>query len=389
MLQPQPTRTVHVSSTSLAATHEAHCTLSRAIDCPMNAVYSRSVPLTETDTHEAPPIISPYFCDRTDPSSVTIGANHRNSKAPAKAVDSPPASDSPLGLPLNSANPFAEPADHAHDRAQEPEATVSDTQRLHDVESFFPLDFHMDWDDRANGGKAAVSNTDSRAEDATDALAARPRVAPRHVGTTLLGIAPIPKWLVSLDLSMAMHDDGEGWDLAALVYALGGSVRLVGYEGSMRMVEVDETGVGRYMPSFHYVVLFDGVCNLCNKSVDFIIRHDPEQRFLFVAQQDAAAAKLLELHGHTLPDSSEMDSVLVLTPDGQLHERSTAALQAGAGLSGLVGTLLSTLSTVSMTVVPTFLMDPLYGFVGRNRYKWFGQKETCRVPTPEERRRFL
>ena len=351
------------------------------------AVYSRSVPLS-TQGHEAPPIISPYFCDRTDPSSVSIAADQGENPGRA-TVDSPSASESPLSLSLDSSNPFAQPADH--DRvAQGLEAsTPGAQQQLHDIESFFPLDFHMDWNDCTEEDPAAVSNTSSRTEDATDALATRTRVAPQHVRTTLLCIVPIPKWMVSLDLSMAMHEDGEGWDLAALVYGLGGSVKLVGYEGSMRLEEVDETGVGRYMPSFHYVVLFDGVCNLCNKSVDFIIRHDPEQRFLFVAQQDAAAAKILEIHGHALPDSSEMDSVLVLTPDGRLHERSTAALQAGAGLNGLLGASLSTLSTVGMAVVPTFLMDPFYDYVGQNRYKWFGQKGTCRVPTPAERRRFL
>lgn len=292
-------------------------------------------------------------------------------------------------LGLDTANPFAE-----NGSVEDNDGAEGSTSRLHDVESVFPLDFHLSWDDvvkverqRSGGPCVPDDSSDTPAESQKDRNTHV--VIPRHVHTTLLGIVPLPLWLVSLNLSMAMHDDGNGWDLTALVDALG-FIRLVGYEGSMRLFEADDSEpLGRYVPGFHYVVLFDGVCNLCNASVDFIIRHDPLQRFLFVAQQDDAAAKILESHGHTLPDSAEMDSVLVLTPDGVLHDRSTAALQAGAALSGPVGSVLSALAVAGMAVVPTPIMDPLYNFVGRNRYKWFGQTHTCRVPSQEERRRFL
>ena len=160
--------------------------------------------------------------------------------------------------------------------------------------------------------------------------------------------------------------------------------------------------MGQYVPGFHTLVLFDGTCNLCNASVDFLIRADRTDRLLFCAQQSPAARDILADHGHTLVPPAPLDesagsgpvaataagtsddTVLVLTPDGGLHEKSAAALQAGLVLPmpwrGLAQLGLW---------VPAKLLDLGYSFVGQNRYRWFGRKETCRVPTPAERHHFL
>lgn len=127
------------------------------------------------------------------------------------------------------------------------------------------------------------------------------------------------------------------------------------------------------------VIVFDGVCNLCNASVDFILRRDPGQRFLFASNQSEAGRKLLEAHGI---DSSDV-STIYLIEDGRLSERSTAALRIAKGLR-----FPWNLAAVFL-LVPRFLRDPLYNLVARNRYRLFGKKETCRLPTPEERSRFL
>lgn len=249
--------------------------------------------------------------------------------------------------------------------------SAADDDALHDVESVFPLDFRFDW--------AAAARVCPES--------GLPRVAPPHLSTTLLGILPVPTWLVSVALQMDMHADGDGWDLTADVTALGGQLRLVCYQGPMRRLAEPGPEQAEYVPGFHHLVLFDGVCNMCNASVDFLLRFDSERRLAFCAQQQPAAAAALRAAGHgdaPALSGGDGDSVLVLTPDGRLHERSAAALAAGAALGwpwrglALVG-----------RVVPSRLLDVVYDWVGANRYRWFGKSATCRLPTPDERRRFL
>ena len=146
-----------------------------------------------------------------------------------------------------------------------------------------------------------------------------------------------------------------------------------------------EAVAARYIPGFHHLLLFDGQCNLCNASVDFVLRFDTQRRFVFCAQQSPAAAEALHELGHVLPPlGSEDDSVLLLAADGELYEGSTAALHAGAALSWP----LSWLALLGLAV-PSPLRDATYRFVGRRRYVWFGRSDTCRLPTPAERLRFL
>ncbi|ABF87232.1 conserved hypothetical protein [Myxococcus xanthus DK 1622] len=128
------------------------------------------------------------------------------------------------------------------------------------------------------------------------------------------------------------------------------------------------------------VVLFDGVCNLCNGTVLFIIDRDPEARIRFTALQSQRAAALLAPHG--VVPKEEPDS-FVLLQDGKLYERSTAALRVARMLKGPWRFL------YAFIVVPRPLRDLVYRIIARNRYRWFGREAQCRIPTPELRARFL
>ena len=127
-------------------------------------------------------------------------------------------------------------------------------------------------------------------------------------------------------------------------------------------------------------MLFDGVCNLCNAVTRFVIQHDPSPgRFRFAALQSATGQRLLREHG--LP-TDDFDG-FVLVEDGRASLRSTAALRVLKRL-GLPWSLLWLL-----ILVPRPLRDPVYGWIARNRYRWFGKREACMVPTPDVRARFL
>lgn len=133
------------------------------------------------------------------------------------------------------------------------------------------------------------------------------------------------------------------------------------------------------MEAPHAVLLFDGVCNLCNGSVNFIIDRDPAGYFKFAPLQSASGRKLLEEHG--LPTDS-MDT-LVLVEGGRSYVRSTAALRIARRL-----TFPWPLLVVGF-LVPRVLRDLAYKLIATNRYRWFGKSETCRLPTPALRSRFL
>ena len=129
----------------------------------------------------------------------------------------------------------------------------------------------------------------------------------------------------------------------------------------------------------HPVVIFDGVCNLCNASVDFIIRHDQAGYFKVSANQHETGQRILQEQG---VDPASVDTVF-LYENGQLYRRSTAALRIARRL-GFPWHLL-----YGFIIIPAPIRDAVYKVIARNRYRWFGKKETCRLPTPEERARFL
>jgi predicted DCC family thiol-disulfide oxidoreductase YuxK len=129
----------------------------------------------------------------------------------------------------------------------------------------------------------------------------------------------------------------------------------------------------------HPVLLFDGVCNLCNGSVQFILRRDPRARFRFASLQSAVGQRYLEELG---VDRQAVDSV-ILVEGGRWYQESDAALRVVRILGGPWRVL------GIFRMVPRPLRDRLYRLIARNRYRWFGKRETCWLPTPELRERFL
>jgi predicted DCC family thiol-disulfide oxidoreductase YuxK len=128
------------------------------------------------------------------------------------------------------------------------------------------------------------------------------------------------------------------------------------------------------------IVLFDGVCNLCNGAVVFIIKRDPQGLFRFATLQSDAPESLLRRIGarrDALPDS------MALIERGSVYARSTAALRIARRLRFPWPLL------YALIIVPRPLRDWIYDLVARRRYHWFGKRAECMVPTPELRRRFL
>ncbi len=123
----------------------------------------------------------------------------------------------------------------------------------------------------------------------------------------------------------------------------------------------------------HALILFDGVCNLCNSSVNFVIDRDKHGRFRYASLQSGVGSYVMQRFGLS---SQETDSV-VLIENHTIYLRSTAALRIARQLSGPVKLL------YSFVMVPRLIRDPVYNVIARNRYKWFGRREECRVPTPE------
>ncbi|MCE7054928.1 DCC1-like thiol-disulfide oxidoreductase family protein [Algoriphagus sp. AGSA1] len=127
------------------------------------------------------------------------------------------------------------------------------------------------------------------------------------------------------------------------------------------------------------IIFFDGVCNLCNASIDFVIRRDKKDHFLVGALQDDFSRKILS--GFEVREDY-LDS-LVLLENGKIYYKSSAALRIANKLSGLWPVL------YPIILLPKSLRDPIYNWIGKNRYRWFGKKNTCRLPTPEEKSKFL
>lgn len=127
------------------------------------------------------------------------------------------------------------------------------------------------------------------------------------------------------------------------------------------------------------VILFDGVCNFCNGTVNFLLRQDKKMRFRFAALQSEAGQALLAQYGL----SKENLDTFILLDNGKVYRRSTAALRVGNNLPWYWQW------TQVFRIVPPFIRDGVYNFIARNRYKWFGKKATCMLPTPGMQSRFL
>jgi predicted DCC family thiol-disulfide oxidoreductase YuxK len=127
------------------------------------------------------------------------------------------------------------------------------------------------------------------------------------------------------------------------------------------------------------IILFDGVCNLCNGAINFIIARDPKDRYRFAALESDIGQELLKRHEI---DSETIDSI-VLIRDNEAFTKAGAALRIAGGMSGAWPAL------GVFRIIPRFIADAVYDLIARNRYRWFGKKESCMIPTPELKRKFL
>jgi predicted DCC family thiol-disulfide oxidoreductase YuxK len=127
------------------------------------------------------------------------------------------------------------------------------------------------------------------------------------------------------------------------------------------------------------LILFDGVCNLCNKAVQIVLKNDPEKHFRFASLQSETGKKILE-HHHLQADNPES---FLLVEEGKVSQRSTAALKVARKLKGGWKLL------YPLILIPAFIRDPVYNFIARNRYKWFGKNDVCWLPKPEYAERFI
>ena len=134
------------------------------------------------------------------------------------------------------------------------------------------------------------------------------------------------------------------------------------------------------LPENKKIILFDGVCNLCDSTVRFIIKHDKKDVFRFVALQSDLGRKIIN---HIGVDTSKTDSILLYEPGHAYYYKAEAAIKIAAELGGIY-TLMNIFS-----ILPNALSNLVYDYVARNRYKWYGKKEECMIPTPEMKAKFL
>lgn len=127
------------------------------------------------------------------------------------------------------------------------------------------------------------------------------------------------------------------------------------------------------------IILFDGICNLCNQSVQFVIEHDNKNQFQFASLQSDFGQNFLKENNL---DATQFDSV-VFIEDNKFYTKSSAALKISKYLDGITSWL-----TIFM-IVPKPLRDVVYSFIAKNRYRWFGKQESCWLPTPELKAKFL
>lgn len=129
----------------------------------------------------------------------------------------------------------------------------------------------------------------------------------------------------------------------------------------------------------HGIIFFDGVCNLCNGAVQFVIERDSKNYFKFAALQSDFAQEKLTAFNLTVKHGDSF----ILLENGKVYEQATAALRVAKKLDGLWPLL------YVFIIVPPFIRNWVYKFIAKNRYKWFGKQESCWVPTPELKNKFF
>ena len=134
------------------------------------------------------------------------------------------------------------------------------------------------------------------------------------------------------------------------------------------------------LPKDKKIVLFDGVCNLCNSSVNYIIDRDKNDVFRFAALQSELGQQIQQYIGL---NTNQLDSIILYIPKEAYYTKSSAAIRIMSEFRGFWKL------TRGFYIFPTFIRNLVYNYIAKNRYKWYGKKEQCRIPTPALQQKFL
>ena len=135
------------------------------------------------------------------------------------------------------------------------------------------------------------------------------------------------------------------------------------------------------IPKHKKLILFDGVCNLCNNSVQYVIKHDKSNQFMLSALQSNTGQDIINKFNI---DTTKIDSILLYHPEKEtISYKSSAALLVALKL-GFPTSILSI-----FLIIPPFIRNWVYDFIAKNRYKWYGKKDACMIPTPALKSKFL
>ena len=134
------------------------------------------------------------------------------------------------------------------------------------------------------------------------------------------------------------------------------------------------------LPENKKIILFDGVCNLCDSSVQFIIKHDKKDVFRFVALQSELGIEICNYIG---VERTKIDSIILYNPGVAYYYKFSAVIEICGELGGIYGML------SVFKILPEKLRNYIYDYIAKNRYKWYGKKESCMIPTPELKAKFL
>lgn len=134
------------------------------------------------------------------------------------------------------------------------------------------------------------------------------------------------------------------------------------------------------LPKDKKIILFDGVCNFCESSVQFVIKHDKKDIFRFVPLQSELGYSIIK---HIGINTSKVDSIILYEPSIAYYYKAQAAFKISKYLGGMISLL------GIFSILPNGISNAIYNYVAKNRYKWFGKKESCMVPTPEFQSKFL
>lgn len=135
------------------------------------------------------------------------------------------------------------------------------------------------------------------------------------------------------------------------------------------------------VPANKKLILFDGVCNLCNSSVLYVIKRDKKNNFMFAALQSDSGKQIIKKFNI---DTTQVDSIILYNPEkDKVNHKSTAALKVASQLGFPTNVL------AIFLIIPSFIRNWVYDFIAKNRYKWYGKKESCMIPTPELKSKFF